>query len=364
MQNNDNLYGTRSASPAFAGADPEEALRLGEKRSLRRTCTAIGIFVLIYYLTLQQTAGSLADLVSSMRIATEENQTALLFLIQTAACVFAPLLAAFFYKLIFRRKLSEGLTESFVKPGVLAPLVLLGMGAAMIANNMAALFDSNISIFMLKNYAQQSTDTRGVPEMVLYVISTAVVPALAEEFAFRGVVMGALRKYGDAFAIFASALLFGAMHGNTTQIVFAFVLGLIFAFTDCKANSIIPSVTIHFINNFYAVVEDILISNSAFDEGTIQLIRMGLILFFCTAGFVSYVFFAKTDSHFFRTANGDKNSFSSTDILSFREKLRLFFTSAGVIISLCLFFAETVYYLLPSEIRKTMTSAFSSVLPF
>ena len=45
-------------------------------------------------------------------------------------------------------------------------------------------------------------------------LATAVVPLFVEEFLFRGVILSQFRKYGDVFAVIASALLFGLLHRN------------------------------------------------------------------------------------------------------------------------------------------------------
>ena len=81
--------------------------------------------------------------------------------------------------------------------------------------------------------------------IILNVINFAVAPALFEEFAFRGVILQPLRKYGDWFAI---------LHGNMVQIPFAFIVGIALGYFCIKTNSIWTSVSIHFINNLYSVI--------------------------------------------------------------------------------------------------------------
>ena len=41
------------------------------------------------------------------------------------------------------------------------------------------------------------------------IMAFSAVPAFAEEFAFRGIVMGVLKKYGRAFALICSSIMFG-----------------------------------------------------------------------------------------------------------------------------------------------------------
>ena len=90
--------------------------------------------------------------------------------------------------------------------------------------------------------------------IILNVINFAVAPALFEEFAFRGVILQPLRKYGDWFAILASSFAFAILHGNMVQIPFAFIVGIALGYFCIKTNSIWTSVSIHFINNLYSVI--------------------------------------------------------------------------------------------------------------
>jgi membrane protease YdiL (CAAX protease family) len=98
-------------------------------------------------------------------------------------------------------------------------------------------------------------------EYIMYGISCAVVPALVEEFAFRGVLMQPLRKFGDSFAIVMSSLIFAIMHGNMVQIPFAFVAGLALGYCQITTGSIWTSVAIHFLNNISSVIISIYYNN-------------------------------------------------------------------------------------------------------
>ena len=40
-----------------------------------------------------------------------------------------------------------------------------------------------------------------VSYIIVSVLTTALLPALLEEFAFRGVILGSLRRFGDGFAV-------------------------------------------------------------------------------------------------------------------------------------------------------------------
>ena len=81
---------------------------------------------------------------------------------------------------------------------------------------------------------------------------------IAEEMVFRG---GILRKLLDIFgqrwhwaAIAVSAILFGALHGNLAQGIHAFIIGLLLGWMYYRTKSIIPTVTLHWVNNTVAYV--------------------------------------------------------------------------------------------------------------
>lgn len=108
---------------------------------------------------------------------------------------------------------------------------------------------------------------------LVYVIAIAVAPALIEEFAFRGTILQPLRRYGDKFAIVASAAAFAVLHGNLVQAPFAFIAGLGIGYAVCITNSIWTGVLIHFCNNLYSVITAFMIEDIA-DENLLNSLYM------------------------------------------------------------------------------------------
>lgn len=89
---------------------------------------------------------------------------------------------------------------------------------------------------------------------LLMVIECAVIPALVEEFALRGVVMSPLRKFGDWFAIIVTSVIFALMHGNMVQIPFAFIAGIALGYFRITTGSLWTSIVIHSLNNLASVL--------------------------------------------------------------------------------------------------------------
>ena len=82
----------------------------------------------------------------------------------------------------------------------------------------------------------------------------AIVPALAEEFMFRGVIYHGYRPAGAGKAILFSGLCFGLLHMNLNQFCYAFVIGMIFALLVEATGSLISSMLAHFIINSNSVI--------------------------------------------------------------------------------------------------------------
>jgi sodium transport system permease protein len=81
----------------------------------------------------------------------------------------------------------------------------------------------------------------------------AVIPAVAEEFLFRGVVLSGLRRrLGTSGAVVGSALAFGIFH-LSPQTAFRFLptfwLGILLAWVVVETRSIWVGVLLHFLNN-------------------------------------------------------------------------------------------------------------------
>ena len=119
--------------------------------------------------------------------------------------------------------------------------------------------------------APETTAPDSFAGRIIYVISIAVVPALVEEFALRGVIMQPLRRYGDWFAILATSAVFAILHGNLVQAPFAFIAGIGIGYAVCITDSVWTGIVIHFCNNFYSVAVDFLI-NDVTDENLLNMI--------------------------------------------------------------------------------------------
>ena len=86
-------------------------------------------------------------------------------------------------------------------------------------------------------------------------ITYAVIPAIAEEILFRGILLNNTEEgAGSIRAILLSGFCFSLYHGSVEQTVYQFVCGCLFALLAVRSKAITPTVVIHFINNALIIV--------------------------------------------------------------------------------------------------------------
>lgn len=86
------------------------------------------------------------------------------------------------------------------------------------------------------------------------ILAISIVGPVLEELLFRGAITKALlQQYQPAKAILFSALLFGVFHINPAQILPAFLIGILLAWTYYKTRSLIPCIFMHILNNSLSV---------------------------------------------------------------------------------------------------------------
>ena len=82
-----------------------------------------------------------------------------------------------------------------------------------------------------------------------------ILPAIAEEFAFRGIVLGIYERHLRPFwAILLSAVLFGVLHMQVAFFYFYIGLGIILGWVVYRSRSIWPGILLHFTHNTLAVL--------------------------------------------------------------------------------------------------------------
>lgn len=127
------------------------------------------------------------------------------------------------------------------------PILCVFMGAQFIFSMFSMGLERVFNNFgyTIMEQIESASSTSTTISMFLY---ASILGPIVEEIVYRGFVMNALKKYGTVFAIVVSSVLFGIMHANLAQNIFAFVVGLVLAYTAMEYG-LKWSILLHIINN-------------------------------------------------------------------------------------------------------------------
>lgn len=126
--------------------------------------------------------------------------------------------------------------------------------------------------------------------IVLQVLATCVGAPFAEELLFRGLIHKNLRKVMNMVpAMLISSLLFGIIHGNIIQCIYATLIGIICAFVYEKFKTIWAPIILHATANSFAVITTFITTGSESEGVGLGLggyVLYTVILISMTVGFM------------------------------------------------------------------------------
>ena len=303
------------------------------KKEIRRHAIRIGICILVF-LSAPYVFGTVLQL-TGIYNQYLENFT-LQYSLEMLLTVVFLFLPFFFVYISSSKKNKKAIALSFEKPrSPLTFLLAIPFGLMLcfagdyLSSVIASIFESiGITLTDVPDY-EVPTSGSG---LFLFAFSTIVPPAIIEEFTMRGVAMQPLRKYGDKFAIVMTALVFGLMHRNAVQGIFAFIAGLVFGFITISTNSIWPAVIVHALNNSFSVLLNVL--NETSEEAATKIYALVVSIVLVSGLFSAIIFFIM----------GDRNKLSNpSPWLPVKEKTSSFFFNIPMIISFVIMILYTIF---------------------
>ncbi|MBQ7836571.1 MAG: CPBP family intramembrane metalloprotease [Clostridia bacterium] len=84
-------------------------------------------------------------------------------------------------------------------------------------------------------------------------VTLALVPAILEEFLFRGIISAEYSTYGAATSIIMSSVMFAMLHMSFVKLPIYLFTGVILALTAAVSDSIISSMLVHGLNNIFVL---------------------------------------------------------------------------------------------------------------
>lgn len=305
----------------FAMFDPEKIAR---RRSVFKLGNTVGLPLCLYFVgafilvLLIQTVMVAMFGVDESNILLSDPNVVLLVNAVLNLCLFT-------VPFVFAVSLSEHSLKALVPFRSKAPnmlgLVMVGMGVCSVGN-----FGTNFLTRVLENAVKHFKDDFEVPSeniqygtgmssFLLALLCIGILPALLEEFAFRGVILGLLRtKLSDGTAIIISAALFGMIHGNLQQMPFAFIVGLVLGYSVVSNGSMLPAILIHAANNALTVVVQYTTLGVSPLEG--QLFSFLIQIVMLLVGICGFIMLIKTDKNAFKLSKENTGSVGR-DVLTF-----------------------------------------------
>ncbi len=177
--------------------------------------------------------------------------------------------------------------------------ILLGVVVFFLNGFVSDIFNSLIELFGYEHNYGSGVSSYSFASLVLNIIFTALLPAICEEVAHRGMLLKAYSPLGVWKAIFLSSLMFGLLHLNIEQFFYATIIGVFLAFLTMSTNSIVPAMIVHFMNNALSTYRTFSIVNGLpfgkvvmwFSAVTSSNIFLGMLLSILVICVLAYLLF-------------------------------------------------------------------------
>ncbi len=136
---------------------------------------------------------------------------------------------------------------------VLAVLAVIGLQGFSLLVQYGLMMITNVSA-VDEATAQMMSFSDNIAKNVILVLYTVVIAATTEELLCRGLTLKLFSPISKKFAVIASAVLFGVMHGNFGQMFNGFLLGLVMGYVAVKSKSLWLPIICHMAANTNAMV--------------------------------------------------------------------------------------------------------------
>ena len=153
------------------------------------------------------------------------------------------------YFKITRQKISETIPLKRLEPGnvlLITAMSIFAVPAVMVVSAASSFFfENNAAVFL--------DEMTALPALTAILIA-ALIPAVFEEFIFRGVLLHELNSLSIKKTAVLSGFFFGLMHMDLQQFPYAIIMGFFFAYLVYYTKSIFAPVLSHFAVNAASVV--------------------------------------------------------------------------------------------------------------
>lgn len=209
------------------------------------------------------------------------------------------------YMMIFKMNIGGVTRFNRIKPAE----VLLVLGMAIFGYGVTVII--NLVWFWVASHwgtpvGQELPAIENGTQFLAAVLAIGIVPAVVEEFLFRGLVLRGYERFGSKVAIIMTGILFGMLHLQLMSIPSIILLGIIISYVVYRTNSIFAGMIYHFVHNTTTVcflfIQNAILENPGAVEGlpqdisqlpdealTMAYVVWGIIGFFALILFVACI---------------------------------------------------------------------------
>lgn len=187
--------------------------------------------------------------------------------------------------LIFRDRDKKGKIKnpvmfSKIKNRELLFIIISAVGINMFFNGLrGALFINSSEVVV--NTAENVKLTFSGSNYIITLLAFGIIGPIGEEYIFRGLIYNKLKQsFTIKLTIIIQAILFVIVHLDISQILVAFVTGIILGYIVFWTNNIIGVMLFHVIFNTMTILLDTLIRNSS-NAILMTMIVIGLVMSYC-----------------------------------------------------------------------------------
>ena len=188
--------------------------------------------------------------------------------------------------------------EIEIKLKKVEPVKLAQLSAITVCGIPIALFLNYFAGILSSAGADSAEDVNTYP-LILSLVVFAVVPAVVEEFVFRGVILGAYSKVDVKAGIVISSLFFALLHFSFGSVMYGFFFGLLFAVIRLSTGNLVYTIIMHCLFNTI----NVLMSYMRLDK--IPAVVVFIVFAVALFGFITLVmyFFSRNtiDTHMSRS---------------------------------------------------------------
>lgn len=244
------------------------------------------------------------------------------------------------YMYLFKLPLGETIPVRKMRIGNFLLLVLFGLGFSTTVSYIGNIVQSGELVTGgLSNLRNVLAGNQGI-ELLYSIICLCIIPALVEEFVFRGVILQVLRrKGGDTFAIILSALMCALVYSNT-QGISAFFIALLMGYIVVFSGSVLPAIVIGLLRSALSLVMTLLGMSVAHDR--LAVIDAGATILLIAAGLFAVIGIFRKYPDFFKIKEGKSS-------LSLKEKLVVAIKTPSMILLILYFIFFAIIENIPTE---------------